>query len=211
MSLARTGWITLLATVGLAVSCGGQVEPQPVDDRASVSVRVVVAAVDRVDDVIDSTGTVEPRLRVSPGTKILGRIAKVEVRVGDVVRRGALLAQLERADLEAAVSQARAAVAMATAQMDNAGSQFRRMQELHSRGSATEKEFEDASAGHRVSQAALQQAEANLLAAEVTLGYSEIRSPVGGYVTAKHVESGTWRIPGRRCSSSRTSLASRSY
>jgi RND family efflux transporter MFP subunit len=60
----------------------------------------------------------------------------------------------------------------------------------------TDKNFEDAVAGFRVAEAALRQARANQAAAEVTLGYAEIRSPVSGFVAARHVEAGDMAAPG---------------
>jgi RND family efflux transporter MFP subunit len=139
---------------------------------------------------------VEPIRRVEPGTKILGRIDQVLVREGERVERGQLLARLESRDLQAAVAQAEAAVAMAAAELHNARVQHRRMVDLHGRGSVTDKNLEDAVAAFEVRRASQDQAEANLAAARVPLSYAEIRSPLAGWVVEKHVEAGDMAAPG---------------
>ena len=70
------------------------------------------------------------------------------------------------------------------------------MEGLHARASVTDKNLEDATAGLRVAEAGLEQARANRAAAEVMLGYAEVRSPVAGWVTAKRIEAGDMAAPG---------------
>ncbi len=163
---------------------------------APVKVETNLAELETVPAAIRATGSVEPLKRVMPGTKIMGRVDRVHVREGDRVARGQALARLESRDLEAAVAQAEAAVAMAEAQLENAEAQFARMRDLHGRGSVTDKNLEDATAGQRVAAAGRAQAEANLAAAQVSLGYAEVKSPIAGWVTAKHVEAGDMAAPG---------------
>jgi RND family efflux transporter MFP subunit len=188
----------LIATALLlpALGCGARHGEAPPENRATVVTETRVAALDEVPRAVHTTGSIRPWARVSPGTKILGRVEEFTVREGDRVRRGQVLVRLERRDLEAAVEQARAAIAMAEAELDRTGAQHDRMRSLQARGSVTDKNLEDAVAGFRVAEAALQQAQANLSAAEVTLGYAEIRSPVDGFVTARRVESGDMASPG---------------
>jgi len=189
--------LAAVALVGLT-GCRGKSEhaAAPLPATAAVPVDVVMLEPVSVADGSEFTGTVEPWTRSSPGTKILGRVDRVAVREGDRVGRGDVLAMLERRDLDAAVAQARAAVSMAQAQLDNADAMFRRMTDLHGRGSATAKNLEDATAGQRVAQAAVEQAQANLRAAEVTVGYAEVRSPIAGIVVEKRIEAGDMAAPG---------------
>jgi RND family efflux transporter MFP subunit len=188
----------LTALAWFAAACGGG-EPGALPEAAAqpVAVETAEARVESVDQVTRATGSVEPWRRTSPGTKILGRIQEVPVREGDRVKKGGLLARLESRDLEAALEQARAAIAMAEASLENAGAQHRRMEELHRRGSATDKNLEDARTAHRSAEAALQTARAGLEAARVTLEYAAIFSPIGGYVVARNVEVGDMALPGQ--------------
>ncbi|UCF68217.1 MAG: efflux RND transporter periplasmic adaptor subunit, partial [Acidobacteriota bacterium] len=147
-------------------------------------------------DTVSHSGFVRAWARVELASKIMGRIERLSVREGDRVERGQRLVVLEQRDLQAAVSQAQAAVAMARAQLDNASVQHRRMESLHQRGSVTDKNLEDAQAAHRVALAALEQAEANLAATEVQLGYAQLESPISGWIVARHRERGDVATPG---------------
>jgi RND family efflux transporter MFP subunit len=192
-------WWALLAAVSVLslVGCGGGGhEPDEAEPRRAVATEVAVAGLEEIPDQTQATGSVQAWRTVSPGTKILGRIEQVLVREGDGVRRGQVLARLERRDLQAAMDQARAALAMAEAGLENAEAQHRRMTELHPRGSVTDKNLEDAVSAYRTATAAVAQAQANLSAAEVNLSYAEIRSPFEGRVVAKRVEAGDMAAPG---------------
>ncbi len=191
--------LTLLLLTSILAACGGGETPPPVAQSSSaepIAVRVATAAVETVPFQTRASGSVEPIRRVMPGTKILGRVESVLVREGDRVVRGQLLARLESRDLEAAVAQASAALAMAEAQHENARVQHERMRDLHGRGSVTDKALEDATTGFQVAGAAVAQAEANLAAARVHLGYAEVKSPFAGWVVAKQVEAGDMTAPG---------------
>jgi RND family efflux transporter MFP subunit len=164
--------------------------------RDPVVVDTAVAELVEVPLVSTATGSAEPWRRVSPGTKLLGRINEVFVREGDRVEKGQLLATLESRDLEAAVAQARASVTMAEANLDNAEAQHQRMIDLHEQKSVTDKNLEDATAGFRVARASLEVARANLAAAEVMISYAEVHTPVSGWVISKLVEIGDMSAPG---------------
>ncbi|MBP7148161.1 MAG: efflux RND transporter periplasmic adaptor subunit [Acidobacteria bacterium] len=196
----RLGPATGLAAAVLSVlalaGCGSEPAPAGRPADAPVEVGTDIAQLEDLPRTIEATGSVEPFRRVSPGTKIMGRVESVLVREGDAVRQGQVLARLDSRDLAAAVEQARAALAMAEANLENSRAQYNRITELHGRGSATGKNLEDATAGFRVAQASVQQAKANVSAAEVMLGYAEIAAPIPGFVTQKSIEAGDMASPG---------------
>jgi RND family efflux transporter MFP subunit len=186
-----------LALAALA-GCSGEPETEPAAAEAEpLPVSARTAAYDELARTVTATGTVEASRSVRPGTKILGRVDAVPVSEGQPVTAGQLLARLESRDLEAALHQAKAAVASAEAQLENARAQYERMQELAARGSATRKNLEDATAAFHVAGAGVEQARANVAAAEVTLGYAEVRSPFDGWLVEKGIEVGDMVQPGR--------------
>ncbi len=184
----------LLASAG----CGGGQEPAGTAGGPEVTVQAAVrtAEIGSVPSRFEVSGSAEPWRKVGPGTKLIGRISEVPVREGDRVKKGQVLARLDSRDLEAAVEQARAALAMAEASDENARVQYDRLVDLHSRGSVTDKNLEDANASARVAAASVRQAVANLAAAEVTLEYAVVRSPIRGWVTSRMVEAGDMAAPG---------------
>jgi RND family efflux transporter MFP subunit len=144
----------------------------------------------------EASGVVRPFSRTSPASKIMGRVEEVAAREGEEVERGALLVALEKRDLEAAASQARATLTMAEAQLDSASAQYERFKDLHQRGSVTTRSLEEVTAAYRVAGAAVEQARAQVAAAEVTLAYAEIRASVSGLVIERMIEPGDVAVPG---------------
>lgn len=192
-------WAALVTPLTLA-GCGGGEPPHtgtaPAAERAPVAVPVATLAAGTVAETVEASGSLEPWRRVSPASKLLGRIDRLAVREGDRVERGDLLARLEGRDLEAAVRQAEAAVTMTEAELENARAQHQRMETLLARGSVTVKNLEDAVARFRGAEAGKVQAEANLAAARVMLSYATLTSPLDGWVVARHVETGDMAHPG---------------
>jgi RND family efflux transporter MFP subunit len=190
-------WSLALFSLILIAGCGGDAALQPEQERSAVSVVTETLQVQTVPLVIEANGSVQPWVRISPGTKIMGRVNLVTVQAGDFVRKGQQLALLEKKDLEAAVEQASAAQVMAEASNANAKVHFERMSALHERGSVTDKNLEDATAGARVSEASVMQAEAAVAAARELLQYATVLSPIDGWVSEKFIESGDIAAPGR--------------
>lgn len=188
--------LTILPLLLLA-ACGGSDAPEHSSATPEpIRARTLEIQPVQVPDAADHTASVEPIRRVEPGTKLLGRVDAVLVEEGERVGAGQVLARLEKRDLEAAFRQAEAAVRMAEARLENARAQHERFVDLHQRGSVTDKNLEDAVAGLRVAEAAVDQAQADVHAAEVMLSYAEVRSPFAGWVTAKYAEEGDMSRPG---------------
>lgn len=196
-----TSLLLLTIGAGLLLSPAGcssddhtaQAPPPP----AAVAARVTTAAPSEIAAGLAVTGTTQAWAEVSPAAKIMARIDEMPVREGQWVDRGQLLARLDRRDLEALEAQAEAAVQMAAAQLDNARAQEARMRRLHERGSATEKNLEDAVAALRVAEASLAQSEANLQTSRVMLDYAQVLAPTAGWVVRKMAEAGDTTAPGR--------------
>jgi len=191
--------IALAATVLAATACQAPQETAPAGAATpvTVSAQVATAEVREVAVVAEASGSVEAWRRASPATKLMGRVLELTARDGDRVRAGQVIARLESADLEAGAAQARAAVVMAEATLENAATHHARMEQLHAQRSVTDKNLEDATAGFRVAAANLEVTRANLAAAEVMLTYAEVETPIAGWVTQKLIEEGDMAAPGR--------------
>jgi RND family efflux transporter MFP subunit len=172
----------------------------------------------------EATGTVRARTATVLSSRVMAYVRQVEVQVGDRVRAGQLLVTLESQDLQANVRRAEAAeaevrsaipeaesgIAGAKANLDLAGSTFRRMEDLASKKSISNQEFDEASARLKAAQAAyemarakrsqldskLAQAEQEINAARIMRDYTQIAAPFAGVVTARSVEPGNLAAPG---------------
>lgn len=169
----------LLATATLA--CGGEAPP-PVEDVATIPVRVAAPQLRTVEPAIVLTGTLGAKEEIPLGFKIGGVVASVAVDEGDRVREGQLLAALSLTEIEASVSAAREG-------RDKARRDLARVDALQKDSVATLSQLEDARTG-------LQVAEAQLRAAEFNRQYAEVRAPANGVILRRQVEAGQLVGPG---------------
>jgi len=191
--------VTMVLALGLATltGCGGETHHAPAGPSMEPLAVVTAPAVTADwDDGIEVTAGVLPLHRAMPGTVLMGRVDQVAAQEGDSVIEGQLLARIESRDVAARVAQAEAGVAAAQAMEHNAKLMKDRMERLHLRQAASRKNFDDAAAGHEAALANLAAAEEGVKAAEVYLGYSEIRAPFAGRVVQKNVEVGDTAAPG---------------
>lgn len=192
---------------------------------AAVRVTIATAAVTDLQVAVFGIGTVEARRSYAIGPTAASRVRRVLVDVGDRVRAGQLLAEMEAVDLDDRVVAARAAseraghsVDAATAQLRDAWARAalaaeneRRYEALGRQGffsaSAVEsrrQESESAQAALRAAQASLAAAQqdqsrlqAELAAAGKLRGSLLLRAPVDGVVTARDAEPGTTLVAGQ--------------
>ncbi|MDH7577562.1 MAG: efflux RND transporter periplasmic adaptor subunit [Bacillota bacterium] len=175
----------------------------------AVPVEVAAAAVGDVEEVSKFTGRVAPRVEVNVLPKVSGRIRAVSVDVGDRVRTGQVLVQLDDTEIAAQVRQAEAALAVAeagaraaAANLEDARRNLERVKELYDAGAATLQQLEQAQlrydqAAAGVNEAQVEQARAALGAARIQLDNTVITAPLTGIVAARFAEAGEMASPGQ--------------
>jgi HlyD family secretion protein len=113
----------VLAVVG-AVAAGGawaypRLEAEVFKTEIGIT-EIALISPAQASITVTSTGYVVPQLVARPGAKVPGRLARVLVKEGDVVKSGQLLAELEDADQKSAIASAEARVAAARARAEAA-------------------------------------------------------------------------------------------
>jgi RND family efflux transporter MFP subunit len=174
--------------------------------------------------VYEATGTIRARAAAVISSKVMAHVQDVNIRVGDHVRQGQMLATLDSRDLEAnlrraeavraevqsAVPEAENRIAAAKANLDLGQSTFKRMEELASKKSISNQEFDEASARRKAAEAnyemarsrraqldsKIAQVDQEIRAAAIVRDYAKITAPFAGIVTAKSIEPGTLASPG---------------
>ncbi|MBV8464629.1 MAG: efflux RND transporter periplasmic adaptor subunit [Burkholderiales bacterium] len=153
---------------------------------------------------ITATGYVVAQKKASIASKGTGRLEWLGVREGSVVKEGEIIARLESADLKAQVAQAKAGVESAKAQVQKAEADafeanlaFKRSTELLRQGfispsahDSAISRLKQAQAAVVAQQAAVRQAEAVQVQAEVNLDNAYIRAPFAGVVLTKTANVG---------------------
>lgn len=135
-------------------------------------------------------GTVAAPNEVDLGFPRIGTVADREVDVGDVIKKGQLLARQDPEELDAAVRAASAGVTVAEAQLRTATDTERRTRELVSRGFASPATVDSAQRSLAAAKAALAQAQATLAQAQNARGYADLVAPQDGVITKVYAEPG---------------------
>lgn len=157
-----------------------------------------------IESSVTALGTLQPRRYVDVGAQASGQIQKIHVEVGDVVKQGQLLVEIDpstqNAKLDAgrfSVDNLKAQLQEQRAQHDLARQKYQRQQNLAAGGATREEDVQTAHAEQRATEARLQmfqaqirQAEASLRSDQAELGYTRIYAPMSGTVVALDARAG---------------------
>ncbi len=167
---------------------------------------IVTAAVTRgdIEQTVLATGVLEPSKLVNVGAQASGQVKKLYVELGDTVKAGDLIAEIDNrtqvntvSNAQASVANARAQRSAAAANLTEAQLNFERQQRLYAEGAAAKSAFESAQANLAnaranlaASDAQIKQASLQLNTAETNLGYTKIVAPMDGTIVAIITEEG---------------------
>lgn len=144
----------------------------------------------RIEAGIAISGTLRPIETVSVRARLEGDLVALNVREGDAVREGAVLAELERSEQEAALRSAEADVLAARAEATTAQWNLDQTKELHQAGAVAERDLRAAEQTALTAQARLAAAESRVKAAQSLARDTRVTSPVTGVVEKRNVENG---------------------
>ena len=194
----------------IAVGCSEKKTPISQAPEVVRDVKLVDVQRKTVPDYVDAVGTVRAQQTSQLSAQVVGAIVSLRALEGQRVRKGEVLIVLDDAQQRAALQRASAAVS--SAQQDIAAgdadyalahSTLGRYQSLYEKKSVSPHEMDEvqareksASARRVQAQAGITQARALEQQARTGLGYTRIRAPFDGVVTAKHVDLGTLASPG---------------
>lgn len=143
-----------------------------------------------VSNYITATGTIEPVTEVTVGTQVSGIIDRIFVDYNATVKKGQLLAEMDKVNLNNELQSAEAAYAGAKAEFDYQRRLFRRNETLHAKQLISDTDYELSRYNYEKAASTYQQSKATLAKAQRNLTYATITSPIDGVVTSKSVEEG---------------------
>jgi RND family efflux transporter MFP subunit len=181
----------LLAAVTL-VACGHKADKAalPEAGTAARAVKVGKPATRLETGLARASGPIRAREEAVLAAKGSGQIKRVMVQVGDRVRAGQALAEMDNAMQAIAVENARAMVKVAEANLASAERELKRGQALSDQQVLADATFDRVKTGAELAAAQADQARAGLKMAEQQLADSVILSPFGGVVTGKFRNAG---------------------
>lgn len=179
-------WSLLLLPVALLVGCSrSEAPPEPV--RA---VKVITVGAAPLQSQHEFSGEVRARVESRLGFRVGGKIVRRQVEVGQHVRAGTVLAQLDPQDFRLAADAARAQVAAATTNRDLAAADHKRYQTLREQNFISGAELERRETTLKAAQAQLDLARAQLATQGNQAGYTSLVADVSGVITAVEAEVG---------------------
>jgi len=178
--------IALLLSVAALAGCS-RPEPAPAPIRA---VRTVTVAPQSASGVQEYAAEVRARTESRLGFRVGGKIVRRDADLGDSVRAGQVLAQLDPQDLRLGQDAARAALSAAQVNLDQAAADFRRFRELRDQGFISSAELERRETALKAAQAQFEQARAQSSVQGNQAGYASLVADASGVVTAVEAEPG---------------------
>ena len=153
-------------------------------------IRTHVVGTYTVENTVTATGTLEPVETVEVGTQVSGKVVKIYVDFNSVVKKGDLLAELDKLTLNESMSRAQANLTSSESQLKYAKLTFERTKQLYEANAATLADYEAAQNTYTQAQMSMKNAQAQYDQARVDLGYADIYSPIDGVVLDRAVEVG---------------------
>ena len=157
---------------------------------ASVTYVTVPAEVSDIRTSVTATGTIEAVTSVTVGTQVSGIVSHLYVDYNSVVKRGQVIAELDKTNLTSELASARANLSSQQSNLAYQKANFNRQQQLYSKGLISANDFEQARLSYQQAEQQVQTSMQSVRKAETNLGYATITAPIDGIVISKSVEEG---------------------
>ena len=180
-------WIAIgviaLAVIAYLLLSGGKKEEK---------VEFETAKVDQgnIQTTITATGTIEPVTSVTVGTQVSGIVSKLYVDYNSVVKKGQVIAELDKTNLISELTAQRANLSSAQSSLNYQQSNYNRYKTLYEKGLVSADEYESAQLQYNQAKEQVKTASESVQRAQTNLGYATITSPIDGVVLSKAVEEG---------------------
>lgn len=159
-------------------------------EEAKIEFETTLVDLDTLRNSVTATGTIEPVTEVEVGTQVSGIVSKLYVDYNSVVKKGQVIAELDRTNLMSELNTAKANQASAKSELNYQESNYKRYKALNEKGLVSKNEYETNALSYRKALEAYHTATENVKRAQTNLGYATITSPIDGVVLSKDVEEG---------------------
>ncbi len=166
--------------------------------KATPDAETVVTALVKPTDVYiygDFVGRIKGQQFVEVRARVEGYLQKMLFSEGTYVKQGQTLFIIDPTIYKARANKARALLNKAKAQAQKASRDLARIRPLHAQNAASQLDLDNAEAAYEGAMADVAVCEADLTQAEITLGYTEVKAPISGYISQRGVDVGTYVGP----------------
>lgn len=180
-------WIAMTVVVIIAVAAwalSGEKEKEEINfKQEKVSLQTL-------QNSVTATGTIEAVTSVTVGTQVSGIVNKLYVDYNSQVKKGQVIAELDKTNLLSELNTAKANMASAQSQLNYQSANMKRYQTLYKKGLVSADDYENALLTYRQAKEQVATAKEQVQRAQTNLGYATITSPIDGTVISKSVEEG---------------------
>ena len=148
------------------------------------------AAKANIHNSVTATGTIEPVTSVTVGTQVSGIVSKLFVDYNSVVKKGQVIAELDKTNLISELNTSKANLASAQSSLKYETDNYNRYKTLFDKGLVSADEYETAKLSYDKAKQTVATAKESVAKAQTNLGYATITSPIDGVVLSKSVEEG---------------------
>ena len=185
--IGKKGWIGIGVVAVLIIAWfllkGGKKEEKVSFETAKVEKKSIHTS-------ITATGTIEPVTSVTVGTQVSGIVAKLYVDYNSIVKKGQVIAELDKTNLISELNTAKANLASSQSTATYQQANYNRYKTLYGKGLVSADEFENAQLSYQKAREDVNAKRESVRKAETNLGYATITSPIDGVVLSKSVEEG---------------------
>ena len=180
-------WIAVIVIVVIAVAAwglsGGKKEEE-------INFKEEAVKTETLQNSVTATGTIEAVTSVTVGTQVSGIVNKLYVDYNSQVKKGQVIAELDKTNLLSELNTSKANLASATSNLSYQAANMNRYQTLYKKGLVSADEYENALLTYRQAREQVASSKENVQKAQTNLGYATITSPIDGTVISKSVEEG---------------------
>ena len=180
-------WMGIAAVVVVALvvwmCSGGKKEQKAEFSTAKVEKQ-------NINTSITATGTIEPVTSVTVGTQVSGIVSKLYVDYNSIVKKGQIIAELDKTNLISELNRAKADLSSAQSTLNYETANYNRYKTLFDKGLISANDYENARLSFDKAQQTVRSSRENVQKAQTNLGYATITSPIDGVVLSKSVEEG---------------------
>lgn len=175
--------VAAIAALAVWLLSGGKKEEKITFDTAAVAPANIMNS-------ITATSTIEPVTSVTVGTQVSGIVSKLFVDYNSVVKKGQVIAELDKTNLMSQLNTAKTQLATAQSQLNYQTANYKRYKTLFEKGLVAADDFDNAKLSYTQAKEQVASAKEEVQRAQTNLGYATITSPIDGVVLSKSVEEG---------------------
>lgn len=180
-------WIAVVVIVIVAVAAWAMSGGKKKED---INFKEEKVALKTLQNSVTATGTIEAVTSVTVGTQVSGIVNKLYVDYNSQVKKGQVIAELDKTNLLSELNTAKANLASAQSSLNYQAANMERYKTLYKKGLVSADEYENALLTYRQAKEQVASSRENVQRAQTNLGYATITSPIDGTVISKSVEEG---------------------